>query len=104
MKRKIKFKKSSIHGKGVFANTDMKKHTEIGTVIQIKPRKKGEERLERKGLGKYINHKNQSNTYLKKEGNKIKLFAKKNIKKGDELFSNYKEAEKTLDIAIKRDF
>ena len=104
MKRKYSFKRSAVHGKGVFANKDLKKDAEIGTAINIKKKNKGEERFKRTGMGKYINHKQRANTYIKKEGNKIKLFAKKNIKQGEELFSNYKEAEKKLQIDIKTDF
>ena len=40
-------------------------------------------------LGKYINHKVDENTYLKKQNNTYYLYANKNIYFGEEITSNY---------------
>jgi len=87
-KQKYVIGNSSIHGKGVICVHTIKKDESIGIVItrenniEITPY-----------LGKYINHKVDENTYLKKvEKNGIDtyyLHAKKNIYFGEEITSNY---------------
>ena len=88
-KQKYVIGNSSIHGKGVICVHTIKKNESIGIVItrennivHITPY-----------LGKYVNHKVDENTYLKKvESNGVETFylhAKKNIYFGEEITSNY---------------
>ena len=88
-KQKYVIGNSSIHGKGVICVHTIKKDESIGIVItrennivHITPY-----------LGKYVNHKVDENTYLKKvESNGVEtyyLHAKKNIYFGEEITSNY---------------
>jgi hypothetical protein len=88
-KQKYVIGNSSIHGKGVICVHTIKKNESIGIVItrennivHITPY-----------LGKYVNHKVDENTYLKKvESNGVEtyyLHAKKNIYFGEEITSNY---------------
>jgi len=102
--KKYAIKKSDIAGKGVFAKRPIKKGEVIGTAMMIDTTKKGENQFKRTLLGRFINDAKKKNAQLKKEKNKVKLIAHKNIEKGDEIVSDYREAEKILQVKIKRDW
>ncbi len=91
-------KKSKIHGQGVFANRDFRKGEKVlAWDLSHKILKKKVEKLSPEakrgtffwrgryyvatGFGKYLNHSCDANTYAKKACD----FAKKNIKKGEEI-------------------
>ena len=74
-------------GKGSFASKDIKKGDKIGllhTIIKLGIDYKFTE------LGKMHNHNNKPNCHNQKIGNKRYLVASKNIKKGEELTSDYR--------------
>jgi hypothetical protein len=73
-------------GKGVFAKTDIKKGETIGLLHTIK--KLGSE-YDFTELGKMHNHNDKPTCHNKKVGNKRYLVASKNLKKGDELTTDY---------------
>lgn len=77
---------SDIHNKGVFAKQNLKKGDEIGllhTINELYSDYSFEE------LGHYHNHSNKPNCHNKLIDNKRYLVASKDIKKGDELTTDY---------------
>ena len=87
---KIEVKKSKIAGKGVFAKEDIKKNTEYLYVIIKNGSYFGGEPL------RYLNHSFDPNIKNTKVGNKIYGKTIKDIKKGDELTSNYNDNDYTI--------
>lgn len=80
---KVEIKKSKIEGVGCFTLRSFLKDAEIGNVLY------GNNKTE---LGRYINHSNVPNIYLK--GNKF--YALKKINKQEELLVNYFDNLKQL--------
>lgn len=80
---------SKIHGKGIISMHTIKKDEHIGIVFI---RENNQTHIT-PYLGKYVNHKVDENTYLKKihknDMDIYYLFAKKNIYFGEEITSNY---------------
>lgn len=77
---------SPIHNKGVFAKQNLKQGDEIGllhTINELYSDYSFEE------LGHYHNHSNNSNCHNELIGNKRYLVASKDIKKGEELTTDY---------------
>ena len=83
------FGKSKIHGEGVFASNDISQKDLIGTAI------KGND-YKRTRLGKKVNHQFNSNSVLKDERD-FNLYASKNIRKGNEITTNYKNTPSFID-------
>jgi hypothetical protein len=79
--------KSKIHGNGVFASNDLKKGETIGLLHKIIKIGSDYDFTE---LGKTHNHKNEPNCHNKKIDNKRYLVASRNIKKGEELTTDYR--------------
>lgn len=78
--------KSTIHGEGIFTNTDFNKNKpidvgidfELGLIPYVTP-----------SFGSLINHSYQPNAYLKWKDKKWYVVASRNIKKGEEITLNY---------------
>jgi|688.fasta_scaffold55588_2 hypothetical protein len=87
---KIEVKKSKIAGKGLFAKEDIKKNTTYLYAIIEGGSYFGGEPL------RYLNHSYNPNIKNTRIGNKIYGKTIKNIKKGDELTSNYDDNDYTL--------
>lgn len=92
-------KKSSINGVGVFSNKNIEKDEKIDLALENKLN------INTNSLyvditntfGSLINHcEVNDNSYLKREGNKYYLHAKKYIPKGVEITNNYKKAPDTI--------
>ena len=92
--------KSAIQGQGAIATNDIKKGELIGTAID------DEEGVEQKNhvlhdtrtiLGRSLNHQNSENAIQKSENNSLNVYAKSEIKKGDEITINYKNAPSYVD-------
>ncbi len=79
--------KSKLGGKGVFAKKDIKKGETIGLLHTIKKMGSDYDFTE---LGRMHNHKDEPSCHNKKIDNKRYLVASKNIKKGEELTTDYR--------------
>ena len=116
MAKKVKYevRESSVHGRGVFASKDIKKGKKIIEYTGARiPWEEAHRRFNDKkahshtmffGIddttvidgndggneAKYINHSCSPNCKSKNDEGRIFVYAKKNIKKGDELFYDYK--------------
>ena len=92
--KKYIIKKSTINGLGVFADKNIKKDEYIDfAFILYNNNKSGKVSY----FGSKINHCSKNdNSYLKKSGNYYYLYAKKNIRKGDEITSNYNNTPKII--------
>jgi hypothetical protein len=88
--------KSDIDGKGAIASKNIKKGELIGTAIYdeeaIEPKIHGIQNDTRTRLGQIMNHQDNENAIQKSENNKLNVYAKKNIKEGEEITINYKNA------------
>jgi len=83
----FKIGKSTIHGRGIFADKDFKKGDELFLVLDFDEfynRAKGISTL-----GRLVNHQKKCNCSLKLIKNQYYLCADKDIKKGEELTSDY---------------
>lgn len=81
---------SSIQGKGVFAEYDIPANRKIGIGFyeRIKPNGTLYGKVD-ENFGAYINHCQNSNTYLKKELDIWWIVSARNIFKGEEITANY---------------
>jgi hypothetical protein len=87
---KIVVKDSKVHGKGIFAKEDIKKNTEyLYCIIKYGSFYGGEPLI-------YLNHSFDPNIKNTRIGSKIYGKTIKDIKKGDELTSNYDDNDYTL--------
>lgn len=93
-----KIKKSKIHGNGIFATKFIKKDENIGLIFEDRKLSNGMiYTIIQPNFTLYVNHcEINDNTYLKNKKNKYYLHAKKNIPKGTELTTNYKNAPDTI--------
>ena len=87
-------KKSKIHNFGLFANKDFKKNDiMIKDLFPYVNKNKSIENNFNEVIikeGRYINHcKNNANSDVKMKNNKYKVICKKNIKNGEEIYSDY---------------
>jgi len=85
--KKYQVGKSKLGGKGVFASKDLKKGDTIGllhTIIELG------DKYEFTELGKMHNHNDEPNCHNEKIKNKRYLVASENIKKGEELTTDYR--------------
>jgi hypothetical protein len=85
--KKYNISKSKLGGKGVFAPKDLKKGDTIGllhTIIELG------DKYEFTELGKMHNHNDEPNCHNEKIKNKRYLVASENIKKGEELTTDYR--------------
>tara|TARA_R100000315_G_scaffold59172_1_gene34779 strand:- start:67 stop:426 length:360 start_codon:yes stop_codon:yes gene_type:complete len=92
--------KSKIDGKGVIASKDMKKGELIGTAVTDESKTRAEDGMfvdTRTRLGTMLNHTSSENAVQKSENNSLNVYAKKNIKKGEEITINYKNAPDYVD-------
>ena len=88
--KKYVIKKSKINGIGIFANKNIKKNELIDIAFTIFINENNLKDSIISYFGSKINHCTiNDNSYLKKSGNDYYLYAKKNIKKGEEITSNY---------------
>jgi hypothetical protein len=78
---------SKLGGKGVFAKKDLKKGETIGLLHTIKKMRVDYDFTE---LGRMHNHKDEPNCHNERIDNKRYLVASKNIKKGEELTTDYR--------------
>ena len=93
-----KIKKSKIHGNGIFATKFIKKDENIGLIFEDRKLSNGMiYTIIQPNFTLYVNHcEINDNTFLKNKKNKYYLHAKKNIPKGTELTTNYKNAPDTI--------
>jgi len=87
--------KSNIDGKGIIASQNMKKGEFIGAAIENEEMirsKDGIHRDTRTRLGRTLNHQDKENAIQKSEDNTLNVYAKNNIKEGEEITLNYKHA------------
>ena len=79
--------KSDIHGFGIFAKKDIKKHDIIGIGAQLKNGKN-----QRSYLGRFTNHSNLKNIVFKtNDNNEVVGICIKNIKNGEEILADYRD-------------
>ena len=85
--------KSNIDGQGAIASQNIKKGELIGTAIKdeqsIEP---GFDKIQsdtRTRLGQILNHTDTENAMQKSEGNALNVYAKSDIKEGEEITINY---------------
>jgi len=92
--------KSSIEGKGVFADKDIAKGEDLGSVANIRVNKKKMEHrndYDMTPLGERLNHQNSSNAKLVQKGNTYRAVSTTNINKNNEVTLNYKNNPHFLD-------
>ena len=95
--------KSNIDGKGIIASQNVKKGEFIGAAIddeEMIRSKDGIHRDTRTRLGRTLNHQDKENTIQKSEDNTLNVYAKNNIKEGEEITLNYKNAPDYIDKNI----
>jgi len=103
---------SKIHGLGIHAAKNLKKDEEIGHVVDAVTKKKKNHEyfttkmskqlgtfIERTELERYLNHSNKPNAVCIAKDYKVYLVTLKQIKEGEEVTVNYKDAYNTLDEA-----
>lgn len=78
----LQFKKSNIHGNGLFSIKPLKKDEFIFTAIE-------NENIT--SAGRKINHSWDPNSYLKQEKNIYNIYAKQNINANEELTIDYRD-------------
>lgn len=87
--------KSGIDGKGAIASKNIKKGELIGTAITDEEKTRAKEGIQvdtRTRLGRTLNHQDSENAIQKSENNSLNVYAKNNIKDGDEITINYMNA------------
>ena len=90
---KYKVDRSEIDGLGAIASSNIKKGELIGTAFDNEVKVKTIPQTDtRTILGKTLNHQNSENAIQKSENNTLNVYAKKNIKEGEEITINYKNA------------
>ena len=92
--------KSNIDGKGIIASQDMKKGEFIGAAIDNEEMIRGEDGIHRDmrtRLGRTLNHQDKENAMQKSENGALNVYAKNNIKQGEEVTLNYKNAPDYID-------
>ena len=90
---KFNVSKSNIEGVGVIASKSIKKGELIGTAIDDEAGVKSSTQLDtRTILGRSLNHQDGENAIQKSEDNSLNVYAKKSIKKGEEITINYNNA------------
>jgi hypothetical protein len=83
-------KTSRIHGKGIFAKTDLPSGINLGVAFtKIRNTGTPDKDYKRSVLGIYVNHSTSPNIKLSKMGNNFFYITIKNIRKGQELLINY---------------
>ncbi len=105
-------KKSKIDGLGIHANKNFKNKELIGHLVDIVDQQEPDHEyfttnispftktfIKRTKLERYLNHNSPGNSVLVPLNNKIFLFAKKDIKKGEEITVDYRHAFEVLDDA-----
>jgi len=95
--------KSKIDGKGIIASQNVKKGELIGTAIENEEMIKGKDGIQRDmrtRLGRTLNHQDKENAIQKSEDNTLNVYAKNNIKEGEEITLNYKNAPDYIDKNI----
>lgn len=88
-------------GDGVFSNQQIEKDTFIGRHLTNVPTKLGRKLADgvwETVLGRYCNHSNQPNTYLKFEGDVYNIYASESIEIGDEIVVNYIKVAESLGL------
>ena len=86
-------RKSFIEGIGVFTTKDIPNESVIGVA------RKG---LKRTQIGRYTNHSNAPNSYAKAEGNDIVFIAAEDIRSGEEVTIDYKQATEVAIMVNKK--
>ena len=84
--------KSNIDGQGAIASQSIKKGELIGTAIKNESdvkAEKGVQRDTRTRLGQILNHQDSENAIQKSENNTLNVYAKKDIREGEEITINY---------------
>ena len=87
--------KSNIDGQGAIASQDIKKGELIGTAVSNESNiraEKGTQHDTRTRLGQILNHQDKENAIQKSEDNTLNVYAKNDIKEGEEITINYKNA------------
>lgn len=103
---------SKIHGKGIFANKNFVSGEKIGHLISVVDHKEPGKSyfesplskslhtiIERSELERYLNHNSNNNAKCQANGSEVELIASKDIKRGEEITTDYIDAFKELDKA-----
>jgi hypothetical protein len=92
--------KSDIDGKGAIASKNIKKGELIGTAVTDEDKTRAKEGIQvdtRTILGRTLNHQDSENAIQKSENNSLNVYAKNNIKDGEEITVNYMNAPDYVD-------
>ena len=92
--------KSSIDGRGIIASQNLKKGELIGAAIDNEKMIRGDDGIQRDTrtrLGRTLNHQDKENAMQKSENGALNVYAKNNIKQGEEVTLNYKNAPDYID-------
>ena len=92
--------KSDIDGRGIIASQNLKKGELIGAAVDNEEMVKGEGgvyRDTRTRLGRTLNHQDKENAIQKSEKGALNIYAKNDIKDGDEITLNYKNSPNYID-------
>jgi len=87
--------KSNVDGLGAIASQNIKKGELIGTAFTDEAGVRaadGVQRDTRTRLGQILNHQDTENAVQKSESNTLNVYAKNDIKEGEEITINYKNA------------
>ena len=92
--------KSNISGRGTIASQNIKSGELIGTAVDNENMIRGKAGMmcdTRTRLGRMVNHQEKENATQKSENNMLNLYAKNNIKEGEEITLNYKNSPDYVD-------
>ena len=84
--------KSNVDGLGAIASQNIKKGEFIGTAITDEASIRADEKVQRDTrtrLGQILNHTDTENAVQKSEDNALNVYAKNNIREGEEITINY---------------
>ena len=84
--------KSNIDGQGAIASQSIKKGELIGTAITDEASVRADEKVQRDTrtrLGQILNHQDTENAVPRSENNTLNVYAKNDIKEGEEITINY---------------
>jgi hypothetical protein len=87
--------KSDIDGQGAIASKNIKKGELIGTAVTDEDKTRVSSGVQvdtRTRLGKMLNHQDSENAIQKSENNSLNVYAKNDIKDGEEITINYMNA------------
>ena len=92
--------KSNIDGIGAIASGNIKKGQLIGTAVTDEDKARADDGIQfdtRTRLGRTLNHHDSENAIQKSENNILNVYAKKNIKEGNEITINYLDSPDYID-------